>query len=66
MRYARYTAYVCMFGRRGKGAKIPLMGVRFFEIAIPLKNAGEFSIFDCLAEGKGGSAGGVPQLLGGV
>ena len=36
MRYVRYTAYVCMFGRRGKGAGIPLMGVRFFEIAIPL------------------------------
>ena len=36
MRYVRYTAYVCMFGRRGKGAEIPLMGVRFFEIAIPL------------------------------
>ena len=34
MRYVRYTAYVCMFGRRGKGAEIPLMGVRFFEIAI--------------------------------
>ena len=37
MRYVRYTAYVCMFGRRGKGAEIPLMGVRFFEIAIPLR-----------------------------
>ena len=36
MRYMRYTAYVCMFGRRGKGAEISLMGVRFFEIAIPL------------------------------
>ena len=36
MRYVRYTAYVCMFGRRGKGAEFPLMGVRFFEIAIPL------------------------------
>ena len=34
MRYMRYTAYVCMFGRRGKGAEISLMGVRFFEIAI--------------------------------
>ena len=36
MRYMRYTAYVCMFGRREKGAEISLMGVRFFEIAIPL------------------------------
>ncbi len=33
MRYMRYTAYVCMFGRREKGAEISLMGVRFFEIA---------------------------------
>ena len=39
MRYMRYTAYVCMFGRRGKGAEISLMGVRFFEIAIPLSQA---------------------------
>ena len=39
MRYMRYTAYVCMFGRRGKGAEISLMGVRFFEIVIPLLTA---------------------------
>ena len=36
MRYMRYTAYVCMYGRREKGAGISLMGVRFFEIVIPL------------------------------
>ena len=35
MRYMRYTAYVCRFGRQEKGAEISLMGVRFFEIAIP-------------------------------
>ena len=50
MRYMRYTAYLCMYeyGRRQKGAEIPLM-VRFCKKSIPY-----------------GSAGGVPQLLGGV
>ena len=37
MRYMRYTAYVCMFGRRGKGAEISLMGVRF--LAFPMQDA---------------------------
>ena len=36
VRYMRYTAYVCRFGRQEKGAEISLMGVRFFKIAIPL------------------------------
>ena len=36
MRYMRYTAYVCMYGWRQTGAEISLMGVRFFEIVIPL------------------------------
>ena len=36
MRYMRYTAYVCMFGRREKGAEISLMGVRFLAFPRPL------------------------------
>ena len=49
MRYVRYTAYVCMFGRRGKGAEISLMGVRFFEIAIPLNQPFESRPACCAA-----------------